>query len=59
MNQQLYGKDSVFTAEEQAAMRRGYTHNERIQISGKVFGIYPQAISQEHAAKLNTINFGI
>lgn len=54
----LYGKGSPFTDEEQAAMRRGYTHNERIAISGQVFGIYPQAISAEHAHKLDICNFG-
>ena len=53
INEILYGPDSVFTEEEQAAMKRGYTTNERLAISGKVFGVYPQAISQEHADKLD------
>ena len=57
-NEKLYGEDSVFTAEEQAAMQRGYTWNERKAISGRVYGIYPQAISLEHAAKLDALNFG-
>ena len=58
MNAALYGPSSVFTDEEQAAMRRGYTHNERMAISGRLWGIYPQAISEEHAAKLDVLNFG-
>ena len=58
MNQALYGVVSIFTAEEQEAMKRGYTLAERKAISGRVYGIYPQAVSEEHAAKLNTLNFG-
>ena len=49
-NHLLYGPGSRFTSEEQAAMRRGYTRSERLAISGRQFGIYPQAISEEHAA---------
>ena len=49
----LYGLESLFTAEEQAAMRRGHTTRERLAESGRVFGVYPQAISQEHADKLD------
>lgn len=56
MNAALYGPYSVFTAEEQEAMRRGYTWRERINESGQVFGIYPQAISEEHARKLDRLN---
>ena len=58
MNEALYGPDSVFSAEEQAAMRKGYTNMERIRISGRMFGrrYYPQAISQEHADKLDALN---
>ena len=48
----------VFTPEEQAAMDRGYTMAERRQISGRMFGIYPQAISLEHAAKLDQLRLG-
>jgi hypothetical protein len=56
--EELYGDDSVFTADEQSAMRRGYTYAERIKISGSQFGCYPQAISQDHADKLDRLNFG-
>ncbi len=58
MNDALYGAGSVFTADEQAAMRRGYTYAQRIRESGRQFGIYPQAISDEHARKLDVLNFG-
>ena len=51
----LYGQGSVFTQDEQAAMHRGYTMDERNRISGRVYGIYPQAISQEHADKLDKL----
>ncbi len=37
----------TFTTAEQAAMDRGYTRNERLAESGRQFGIYPQAISEE------------
>ena len=57
INALLYGPDSQFTAEEQAAMKRGFSNAERRQISGRIFGIYPQAISQSHAQKLDEINF--
>lgn len=56
INLALYGPASVFTAQEQAAMSRGYTQAERIAESGRVFGRYPQAISDEHAAKLDKLN---
>ena len=56
MNRALYGPQSIFTPEEQAAMRRGYTFAERRQISGQVFGNYPQAISETHARKMDAIN---
>lgn len=52
----LYGPNSEFTPEEQAAMKRGYTIKERIEESGQVFGVYPQAISREHATKLDRVN---
>lgn len=52
----LYGPDSVFTPEEQAAMKRGYTMAQRRAESGRMFGIYPQAISEEHARKLDDLN---
>lgn len=52
----LYGPDSIFTKEEQEAMQRGYTMAERKAISGRMFGIYPQAISEEHARKLDLLN---
>jgi hypothetical protein len=45
-----------FSADEWAAMDRGYTSAERRAISGKLFGIYPQAISSEHAAKIDALN---
>ena len=51
LNADLYHGDR-FTAEEQAAMQRGYTSAERRAISGQVFGGFPQAISAEHAEKL-------
>lgn len=51
--EKLYGPESVFTPEEQAATRRGYTTAERVAESGRVFGAYPQAISEGHAAKLD------
>ncbi len=47
----LYGGDT-FTAEEKAAMDRGYTSSERRAISGEVFDGFPQAISAEHGRKL-------
>lgn len=56
MNDALYGPCSVFTPEEQAAMRRGYTLTERRRISGRIFGQYPQAVSETHARKLDAIN---
>ena len=56
MNRALYGPKSIFTQEEQAAMRRGYTRNERKAISGCVYGDYPQAISAEHARKMDRVN---
>jgi hypothetical protein len=56
MNNALYGPDSVFTAEEQDAMRTGYTISLRMAESGRVFGGYPQAISEDHARKLNVLN---
>ena len=52
----LYGPQSIFTAAEQEAMRRGYTGAERKAISGRVYGRYPQAISAEHAMKLDMVN---
>lgn len=58
LNSLLYCHKSAFTAEEQAAMKRGYTMAERRKISGRVFGIYPQAISEDHARKLDRVNFG-
>lgn len=51
----LYGPRSIFTAEEQAAMRRGYTRAERIAISGQCFNDYAQAISLDHANKLDAV----
>ncbi len=54
----LYGPNSKFNEDEQAAMRRGYTQTERMAISGRVYGICPQAISQAHADKLDAMNFG-
>jgi hypothetical protein len=56
MNSRLYGDDSVFTTAEQNAMRRGYTRVERLAVSGCVFLGYPQAISEEHARKIQTLN---
>jgi hypothetical protein len=53
MNDDLYGPESPFTAAEQTAMQRGYTTAERLAASGRVFGVYPQAISQAHADKLD------
>lgn len=58
MNEKLYGKASVCTKAERDAMQKGYTIAERKAISGKIFGIYPQATSQEHAEKLDQLNFG-
>lgn len=52
----MYGPDSPFTADEQAAMKRGYTMAERRAISGRMFGIYPQAISEEHARKIDALH---
>lgn len=40
-------------------MKRGYSSKERLEISGQQFGIYPQAISEAHARKLDVLNFGI
>lgn len=45
-----------FTTEERAATDRGYTIKERLAISGRQFGAYPQAISEEHARKLDASN---
>ncbi len=59
MNKALYGADSVFTQAEQVAMWMGFTRSERIATSGVIYGIYPQAISQEHAAKLDKLNKAI
>jgi len=56
MNAHLYGAKSVFTPEEQSAMRRGYTRADRLAESGEVFLVYPQAISEEHARKIQAIN---
>lgn len=58
IDETLYGVDSVFTQEEQAAMKRGYTIGERMAMSGRMFGIYPQAISEEHARKLDIATGG-
>lgn len=55
-NDRCYGPNSVFTAEEQAAMKRGYTTAERLAMSGRLYGIYPQAISEAHARKLDALN---
>ena len=56
MNGQLYGAGSVFSKAEQAAMRKGYSLKERRAISGVIFGMYPQAINQDHADKLDALN---
>ena len=55
----LYGPDSVFSAEEQDAMRRGCTHARRIAESGRVFGGFPQAISQDHADRLRAASIDL
>lgn len=51
-----------YTADEMAAMVRGYSAAERIAISGGVFQCgnvpFPQAITAEHARKLWASNFG-
>ena len=49
----LYGAGSPFTPEEQGAMRQGYTRRRRIEISGLIYGGYPQAISMAHADKID------
>jgi len=56
MNERLYGPESVFTTAEQTAMRVGFTRVERLAVSGRVFGAYPQAINDEHAQKLRVLN---